>query len=295
MHSWTIGAMTVTRIDEMAVRRGLLADLIPRATSAAVRDIPWLAPVYADADGLLRFHSHAFVIETGDATVVVDTCVGNDKTVPLLPEWQQLDTDFLQNFADAGFSPSDIDYVVCTHLHFDHVGWNTTLVDGSWVPTFPNARYIVEKEDHDELVRTAAGHQEVGSTPISPTTRCLLEESIEPVASAGLVDLVEATHEIVAGVRLIPTPGHTKGHVAVRITSGDGDAVIVGDLFHHPAQVARPAWISAGDYDPAQTEESRAALLASVVDTATILLGAHWPGASAGHVTGDGDDFRLVP
>lgn len=294
MQRWNVGSVTVTRINELAAHRRTLVGLIPAATPDAVRAIPWLAPAYADAEGVLKFHSHVFVIDTGDVKIVVDTGVGNDKTVPLLPDWQKLDTDFLESFGDAGYDPADIDYVVCTHMHFDHVGWNTSLVNGNWVPTFPNARYIVEREDYDELVRFARAPGGVVADVLVRTLRALIAESIEPVESAGLLDLVDSAYEVVRGVRLMSTPGHTKGHVSVRIGSGDAEAIITGDLFHHPVQVARPTWSSDGDYDPAATAATRQLLLESVVDTPTLLLGTHWSGTSAGRVTRDGDTFRLV-
>ena len=178
----------------------------------------------------------ALVVESQGRRIVVDTCLGNDKTRNN-PFFADLHTTFLDDLTAAGFAPETIDAVVCTHLHVDHIGWNTMLRDGEWVPTFPNARYYLSRRDVEYW----------SSTPSIDGD--LYGDSVRPVLDAGQADLVDAPYAITGEVSLEPTPGHSPGHVSVRIRSGGHEAVITGDVMHHPAQCARPAWASTFDAD----------------------------------------------
>jgi len=174
--------------------------------------------------------------------------------------------------------------VVCTHLHVDHVGWNTMLVDGRWVPTFPNARYLMGRIEYAHWT----GQRE------RDDMTAILADSVAPVWDAGLVDLVETDHRICDEVSLAPTPGHTPGHVSVRIASCGEEALITGDFMHHPCQIARPEWSSTADSDPDAARRTREAMLTGLAGTPTLVIGTHFAGRTAGRIVRDGDAFRLA-
>ncbi len=278
---WKIGDVTITKVVEMETTGGG-EWILPDAHPEAVKPIEWLYPEFMSEEGKLKFSIHALVIETSDLTIVVDTCVGNDKDRMPYRLWHELQTDFLDDLAAAGFAREKVDVVLCTHLHVDHVGWNTMLVDGVWVPTFPNARYLLAK---DEFEHWRSDDEEFQQT--------IMGDSVMPVFEAGLVDLVETTHRVCEEVDLVPTLGHTPGHVSVRIRSGGAQALITGDFVHHPCQMARLDWHSSADSDKQQAEATRRAVFAEHVDTPTLIIGTHFAGCTAGTVVRDGDGYRL--
>ena len=278
---WKIGEVTITKVVEMETTGGG-EWIIPDSKPEAVKEIDWLVPEFATEDGKLKFSIHALVIETADKTIVVDTCVGNDKERMPYRLWHQLQNDFLGDLAAAGFDREGIDVVLCTHLHVDHVGWNTMLVDGAWVPTFPNARYLMARDEFEHWNNDDEEFQQV-----------IMSDSVLPVFDAGLVDLVDTSHQVCAEVDLVPTLGHTPGHVSVRIRSGGQQALITGDFIHHPCQMSRLDWVSSADFDKAQAEATRRRVFAEHADTPTLIIGTHFAGATAGTVVRDGDAYRL--
>jgi glyoxylase-like metal-dependent hydrolase (beta-lactamase superfamily II) len=280
--TWKIGDVTVTKVVEMETVGGG-EWILPDAKPEAVTEIPWLVPEFADERGKLRFSIHALVVETASLTIVVDTCVGNDKERMPYRLWHQLQNDFLESFAAAGFDRMAVDVVLCTHLHVDHVGWNTMRVEDTWVPTFPNARYLLAR---DEFEHWAADDEE-----FQQTVMC---DSVLPVFDAGLVELVDTTHRVCEEVDLVPTLGHTPGHVSVRIRSGGDEALITGDFIHHPCQMARLHWASSADYDKAAAEATRRRVFDEHADTPVLIIGTHFAGRTAGKLVRDGDAYRLV-
>jgi glyoxylase-like metal-dependent hydrolase (beta-lactamase superfamily II) len=278
---WHVGDVTITRVVEMLAPvppEGLL----PGATAEGIeRNLSWLKPNFVDDDGNLVLSIHALCVESQGRKIIVDTCVGNDRVIPEF-DGLTLDTPFLDDLAAAGFAREDVDTVVCTHLHFDHVGWNTMLVDGKWVPTFPNARYVICRGEWEHW-------STVGGTGYAAT----LNDAVRPVVDAGLVDFVEPNHQVTAEIRLEPTPGHTPGHVGVHIESGGRHAFITGDLAHHPVQWAEPAWAAAPDTDPAQSTATRQRLLAEFADTDVLVIGTHFAPPCSGHLVSDGDGYRF--
>jgi glyoxylase-like metal-dependent hydrolase (beta-lactamase superfamily II) len=280
---WRIGDITVTKIIELEVTGGSRF-ILPQATPEAILPIGWLQPDFADERGRLKMSIHALVIETLDRRIIVDTCLGNDKENRRIPTWNRLQTSFLADLAAAGYRRESIDTVVCTHLHVDHVGWNTMLVEHSWVPTFPNARYLMGRVEFEHWTNQ---HEREDMAAV-------LADSVTPVWDGGLVDLVETDHRICDEVSLVPTRGHTPGHVSVRIVSQGGEALITGDFMHHPCQIARPEWSSTADSDPTEARETRVRMLAELADTPTLVIGTHFAGRTAGHVARDGDSFRLA-
>lgn len=230
--------------------------------------------------GKLILPVQGFLLKTPDHVILVDACVGNDKSVPTMPDWHQRQgTRFMASLQAAGVGPEDVDFVLCTHLHTDHVGWNTQLVDGRWVPTFPNARYVMPAQDDAVFCR-----------PDNP----VYQESVLPVVAAGMAEMVQGDHELGDYVRLMPTPGHTPGHVSVVISSGGREAVITGDALHTSAQCAHPEWHFKYDMDADLAVASRKALLESAAQTGQTVLGSHFRLPSLGRVVAKGDAFAWV-
>lgn len=278
MLQWKVGDVHITRIQELELPG--LKWLLPDATPENLKSIDWIGPfVSANGQGLASVH--ALLIETPDQNLIVDTCIGNDKQRPI-PAWSGLQTSFLEDLTAAGPGADGVDAVICTHLHIDHVGWNTRLVDGRWVPTFENARYLLGRVEWEHWNRDGDELQQR-----------ILTDSVRPVFDAELVDLVESDHKIGDEVWLEPTPGHTPGHVSVRISSRGEQAVITGDLMHHPCQAAHPEWCANVDSDRSQALETRRAFLARYADTPTLVIGTHFAGPTAGRLVRDGDAYRL--
>ncbi len=282
MNTWQVGDVRITRVVELEIAGGTRF-ILPDATPEACREIGWLQPHFMTADGKLIMSIHALIVDTGSRRIIVDTCIGNDKTRNV-PAWSNLQTSFLTDLQQAGYPRESIDTVLCTHLHVDHVGWNTMLVNGRWVPTFPNARYLLAK---DEWQYWDANEDETTYGPI-------LTDSVRPVVEAGLVDLVHQTHRICDEVVLEPTPGHTPGHVSVHITSRGQEALITGDCIHHPCQMARTDWCSSADFDKGQGERTRQELLEKYAGSDVLVIGTHFATPTAGHIKREGGGrYRL--
>jgi glyoxylase-like metal-dependent hydrolase (beta-lactamase superfamily II) len=274
--SWTIGDVTVTRIAEVEVSLPIGA-FIPDATPEALaphRD--WLRPDFLDEADNLTLSIHALVVEAPGRRIVVDTCVG-EHVVPGYEGLAEDRTDFLAALAEAGLSRESIDVVLCTHLHFDHVGWNTLRDGDRWVPTFPKARYLFARTEW-------AYWSAAEASPFTAT----MEYAVRPIVGAGLADFVETDHRLCETVRLVPTPGHTPGHVSVCIESGGERALITGDSTHHPVQWAEPGWVMPADVDAEAAEATRRRLLAEHGGRGTLVIGTHYPPPTAGYVARGG-------
>lgn len=276
---WQIGDVRITRVQELEAPG--MRFLLPDATAENLAEIPWIGP-YVDAAGDALGSVHSLVVEVGERCIVVDTCIGNDKDRLPMKMWHRRQGPFLEDLAEAGFPVERVDTVVCTHLHVDHVGWNTRWVGERWVPTFPNARTWVTRPEWEHWSAEEDDH-----------TRTVLGDSVQPIFDAGLVDLVDVDAEVADGVRFEFTPGHTPGHVAVRVSSRGEEAVITGDLVHHPAQFAEPGWTDKADSDPALADRTRRDFMARYADTPTLVIGTHFAGPTAGRLVRDGDAYRL--
>ncbi len=283
MLTWQLGDVRITRIVEMELpiaydeRRPFLAQARPEALAAT----PWLYPHYVTEEGHLRLSIHALLVDAPGLKLVVDTCIGNDRPRRFIGG-RPLATPFLEHLSAAGWSREGVDAVVCTHLHVDHVGWNTMLEGDRWVPTFPRARYLIGRREYDYWSAEGDAEQQV-----------IMADSIAPVFDAGLVDLVEMDHRLTAEIRLTPTLGHTPGHVSVAIESRGEKAVITGDALHHPCQMAHPDWSPAFDTDPAASQVTRRALLEDAADQGVLFIGTHFAAPTAGWVKRDGEAYRL--
>ena len=279
MLSWQVGRVKITRIVEMDLP--VPAEFIAGATPEALRKLPWLYPHFvSEDDATLNLSVHALLVEAPGLRLVVDTCIGNDRPREITED-KPLATPFLQHLGEAGWSREGVDAVVCTHLHVDHVGWNTMLEDGKWVPTFPKARYLIGRHEYEFM-----------STVDDAETQAMLGDSIKPIFDAGLVELVELDHVISPEIRLTPSIGHTPGHVSVMICSEGQRAAITGDMAHHPCQLAHPHW-SLGDHDEPAAVLTRSRLFAEWADQPTLVIGTHFAAPTAGHVVRDGAAFRF--
>jgi glyoxylase-like metal-dependent hydrolase (beta-lactamase superfamily II) len=282
MLTWQVGRVKVTRVVEMQLpTRAGAAYFIPEATAEALRKSPWLYPHFVSEDEVMQMSIHALLVEAPGLRLVVDTCVGNDKPRGLL-RGKALSTNFLQDLEAVGWTRDSVDAVVCTHLHVDHVGWNTMLVDGKWVPTFPNARYLIGRREYEHWSAEGGEEQQV-----------ILSDSVRPIFDAGLADLVELDHRISPELRLMASTGHTPGHVCVMIESEGESAVITGDMSHHPCQMAHPDWSPKFDDNPQAAAATRARLFAEWADQPILVIGTHYATPTAGHVRRDGAAFRF--
>lgn len=281
-----IGNATVARVLEVNLPDFDPLGFFPETTEADWAPyLDWLKPRAMDpASGNLYFPMQSYIVRTAHHTILIDGCVGNDKDRPHRPNWHmKSDTTYLDALAAQKLRPEDIDYVMCTHMHVDHVGWNTRLVDGRWVPTFPNARYLFSRKEYDYWAEL---HRD---TPLPH-----IADSVLPIVEAGRATMVTSDHALDDEVWLEPTPGHTPDHYAVRLASAGADAVFSGDLMHAPIQCRHPEWRARPDYDPAEARATRRAFLERYCDTDVLVCTMHFPLPSAGHVVPHGDafDFR---
>ena len=277
---WKVGSATITSVveSENDIPPGFL---LPDATEQLVQQHPWLVPDWATADGLIGLRVQAFVVEIGGRTVLVDPCVGNGKTRGL-PFWNMLEIPFLERLAEAGFVPGDVELVVHTHLHADHVGWDTHRVGDDWVPTFANARHLYTEAELDHARTFVFPGEDVYG------------DSIGPIFDAGLADVIEPDADLGAGLRLEPTPGHTPGHTSLWVESDGEAALLLGDFMHHPLQFAEPHLAEIADADAELARETRVRMLRGLARTRALVLGAHFPTRPAGRVVVDGDTWRFV-
>ncbi|ELP63205.1 MBL fold metallo-hydrolase [Streptomyces turgidiscabies] len=282
--AWNFGDLVIHRVDEIGLPPQTGPWLLPEATKEVLDEASWLRPDFADADAL-HLASHTFALVADGLRILVDTGIGNSKT-RANPAWNDLETDYLQRLAAAGFPPESVDLVITTHLHADHVGWNTRLVDGDWVPTFPHARYLTSRTEGDYWA----------AAEMDEARRQMFHDSVDPIRESGQYDFVDVPghgHEVTAGVRLVPAPGHTPGQIAVELRGTDRTALITGDSIHHPVQLSHPHLTSCVDIDPRQAVRTRGSLLDNLAGTHALLLGTHFPQPTAGTVSSDNGRYRL--
>lgn len=278
---WQVGDARITRVVE-AEGPTPGSFLFAEATPEKLLQHVWLQPHFMTAEGMLISSIHAFIVESRGKVVVVDTCVGNDKPREV-KNWHMRKGRFLEDMAEAGFARERVTTVLCTHLHVDHVGWNTRLERGRWVPTFPNARYLIGRREWDYWSKAQDAFD-----------RAIQDDSVRPVLDAGLADMVDSDFQVTPEVRLEPTPGHTPGHVSVRISSKGEEAVITGDLMHHPVQCALPAMGSRFDVDPEAARQTRRAFLEKYKDGKALVLGTHFAAPTGGRIVRDAGNFRFT-
>jgi len=279
MH-WKIGNVKITKVVELETV-GHTRFILPLAGREEIRQLPWLIPHFATEDGRLKMSIHALVVETPTRRIVVDTGLGNDKQFRTVPTWNDRKGPFLDDLTAAGFPPESIDTVLCTHLHVDHVGWNTRLEGGRWVPTFEKARYLFSGIEY--------AYWRDHST--APDKAAIFQDSVAPIVAAGQADLVASDARICEEITLIPTPGHSPGHVSLHIHSDGEEGLLTGDVAHHPCQMARLDWSSTADSDPGQSAKTRRELFSRFADRPVLVIGGHF---DAGHIKRDGDAFKFI-
>jgi len=290
MKTITIGDITIDRVLEQEGPIFGLDFLLPDLTPDLLADnADWLMPRYiVPESGEVILSFHGLLVRTPKHTILVDACVGNDKERPLRPPWHHAKFPFLDNLAALGVEPEAVDIVLCTHLHADHVGWNTKLLDGRWVPTFPNAKYLFARTEYEHWEEANRTHE--GEEPLNHDS---FHDSVLPIVEAGRAVLVESDHMIEDGLWLEPAPGHTPGNIVLHVERAGAKALLVGDSLHTPAQLARPSLSTLFCTDPAQSAETRARIVDSVAETDTVFLTAHFPTPTAGRVIRAGEAFKF--
>jgi glyoxylase-like metal-dependent hydrolase (beta-lactamase superfamily II) len=289
MQSIMLGDVEVVRVPEhewpTRPPEAMFTDVAPEVWQ---ENRAWLAPEFWDADAdLLVTCVQTWVLRSGGATILVDTGAGNGKTRPQMPSIDRLDTGFAASLAAAGVVPADVDFVVNTHLHADHIGWNTVPDNGEWAPTFPNARYLFSRAEY-EFWNPDGG--EGGARPVNKNA---FEDSVEPIARAGQAVLFDDAYEIDANLRLELAPGHTPGSAVVSLSSAGDSAVFVGDILHSPVQVLEPGANSCFCEDPAAARATRRRVLSRAADEQALVFPAHLRGAGAAEVERSGSKFAI--
>jgi len=277
---WNVGRVRISKIVELETT-GHTRFILPQATHEEIRQMPWLIPHFATEEGRLKMSIHALVVETPGRRIVVDTGLGNDKEGRAVPTWNNRNPPFLETMTAAGFAPDSIDTVLCTHLHVDHVGWNTRLEGGRWVPTFEKARYLFGRTEFEYW----RDHS------VEPEKAAVFHDSVRPIMDAGRAELLASDARICNEITLIPTPGHSPGHMSVHIHSDGEEGLLSGDVAHHPCQMAHLDWSSTADSDPAQSTATRRSLFSRFADRPVLVIGGHF---NAGHLKRERDAFKFV-
>ena len=277
-----VGAATITRIEETTFAFApdvLFPDWDPRDSQSLSER---LAPASLDlAHQRVALQTHLWVVEIDGLTLVIDTGIGNGKSRPFSKLFDALDTPLLDRFEAAGFRREQVDYVLHTHLHVDHVGWNTFWQEGRWAPVFPKATYVFGERERDFF-----------DTPAGAARRMVFEDSVRPIIAAGMSRTVpDEGATVIDGIRFLPTPGHSIGHMAIEIHSRGKTALFSGDAMHSPIQVYHPAWSSMFCLDRELAQRSRAWLLVHAAETCATVFAAHFPETSAGNIQRSGDGY----
>lgn len=291
MQQLRFGDITVDRIVEAEGLGFPPQFLLPESDSDAIRHCrDWLEPHFFDPESGRFIQSvHCYVVRSPRHTVLIDTCVGNGKDRPSTRAWNRLDTDFLDRLRGLGVAPDAVDYVLCTHLHVDHAGWNTRLLDGRWVPTFPNARYLFHETEFEHWERN--GDYVLEGPGASDG---FYEDSVLPVVEAKQAVFVADGHAIDDWLTVEAWPGHSPGHVCLRLKAGGREAVFAGDLLHHPVQCRHPDWNSRFCWDPALSASSRRRFVERHAETPAVILAAHFATPVAGRIAAPGGLTRFA-
>jgi glyoxylase-like metal-dependent hydrolase (beta-lactamase superfamily II) len=285
-----IGDVRVTRVEEMM---GPFFDpnfLFPDWNPAQLDEHRgWMVPNHYSTDAnMLVMSIHSWVIKTPHHTILVDACSGNDKNRPSMPPMHRQQHPWLDRLKAAGVTPEEVDFVLCTHMHIDHVGWNTRLLNGQWVPTFPKAKYVFSQQERD-FWDPARG----GSTKDADTQE-IFTDSVLPVIAAKQDMMIDGTHQLGDGLLIEPAPGHTPGHVTLRLTSKGQEGLFTADTMHHPIQVWNPHWSSGFCADQAQSRQTRRRILEHCAEHNSLMMPAHFATPHAGRIKRRGDAFAMT-
>lgn len=280
-----LGEFRVERVVETAGAFAPVDFLLPAFRADLLSENPWLRPAYVDEQQRVVMSFHSYVLRTARHVILVDGCVGNGKERPARPGWHRQELPYLERLAAAGVRPEEVDFVFCTHLHADHVGWNTRLRDGRWVPTFPNAIYLFARREYEHWERL----HRAGEKPNHDS----FADSVLPVMEAKQATLVESDHQIEDGLHLEPAYGHTPGTCVLHAKSRGAHGVFTGDVMHTPVQLADPSLSSRFCSDPAQSAATRRALCERYADTPSLLFTGHFPDPNAARIVRRGSAFSL--
>ncbi len=282
MKSWKVGDVTVTRIVEVWDFQDNINMTVSDATPEEVIALEWLHPHFATPEGQQRMNFQGFVVQTPTKNIVVDSCIGAGREREF-DVFCDLPEGFLEDLESLGITREDVDIVMCTHLHFDHVGWNTYKdpETGEYKPTFPNARYLFGQKEYEAW-------QEIRNDGVHHPGHMI--ECVDPIVEAGMADFIEPDHRICEELFCEPSHGHTPGHVHVCIESNGERGVITGDLMHHPIQCAMPHRTATFDMDKDAGRESRMRFVGKYADSGVLVIGAHFAEPTAGHIRTHGED-----
>ena len=288
MTALSVGQATITRVEETYGPTYPAKELFPEWNdNILATHAHWLAPNHYDAaSGLIKLSVHSWLLQIGGRKILIDSCCGNNKVKPGRPFWNMLNLPYLDRLAAAGARPEEIDLVMCTHLHHDHVGWNTLERDGRWVPTFPNARYVFSKSDF-EYYRKLDADTDKGPAEFGTFRECVL-----PIVETGRAELVTGPHRLDEHIEIIPAPGHSAGHVVFKLESRGQRAAFIGDVFHHLLQVYYPHWNFPKNSDPEQARVSRRMVLADCAATEALVLPGHVGAPFAGYIDATDAGFK---
>ncbi len=267
-----LGGATATRIEESYEPNFDAKVFFPDWDPGVVdRHRNWLVPGhYDEPSGFLKLSVHSWLLKVGGKHILIDTCVGNHKSRPHRPKWHLMETNYLGRLKAAGVEPDQIDMVMCTHLHVDHVGWNTKLENGKWVPTFRNAKYVFSRADYDHYLK-------IDSDPgTGPANAGSFRDSVLPVVEAGLTQMVDGAAQLDENLRITPAPGHTPGTIRIDFESRGEKAVFCGDILHHALQVYHPEWNSFACLDQDNARTSRRATIEHCAGSGARLLPCHF-------------------
>lgn len=283
--AYLLGDFRIWRLSEWEGPTVPLKNMLATATDDSINSArEWLEPHFLRPDNVMFIGTQSFIVRTPQHTILIDACVGNDKP-RANGDFDRMQTSYLDKMAKLGFTPADFDTVIITHFHLDHVGWCTRLIEGQWVPTFPNARYV--------FVRDEWAYWKDFPVDDHDSQECI-RDSIMPVVNAGKADLVAANAVIAEGICLEEIPGHTPGHTAVHLSSGGQDMIIAGDLMHHPIQVAAPdLGIPLFDFDHSRATQTRKAFLERYAGTSAVITCIHFPSPAIGRLVRDGERLRF--
>lgn len=287
MDRFTVGNAEIRRVEEL--RAPLPLAMFDPGGELIQRNAHWLFPQWGDADGNWDMVVQSWIVVVDDRVVVVDPCVGNGRPLPDFPLFDRLDTPFIERFAATGIRPEEVDGVFCTHLHSDHCGWNTTLRDGRFVPTFPKARYFMAQREFDRWDYRRPDYHPV------PANEGVFERSVLPVLEAGLAELIEGHHRISPSLEVEPAPGHTLGHTVLHLASAGRDAWFTGDVFHHPIELIHPEIDANTCDDFSQTIVTRRRLIERFIERGALVIPAHFAAPHVGYLREDNGERRFEP
>ena len=286
-----LGGIEILRVEELCVPFFPPGQYLVGLPEGAVeRHRAQMQPNFIDpSTGFAIVGFHSWVVKVGNKTILVDGCLGNDKNRPGLPPAHRISTHYLENLSKLGLSVADIDFVFCTHLHVDHVGWNTRLDNGRWIPTFPKARYLFGRLEYE--------FWQSSLTSGSPQAfqECVIEDSVIPVVEAGQMDLVDDGFQVARNVHIESAYGHSPGHSIMRAKTRGDEAVFCGDVVHHPLQILYPEVNSFACLDAEQSRQTRRRILAECAEHGQHLFPAHFGAPHFGSVSRQGERFDFHP